>query len=95
MRALPHHSTGNSPAVAHSYHVSILPSSHTNPIFVEVGGKPIRAFRRSIEWCLKSVDQCWKNKERFMKGEELAQARVAYDHARVVYRKRLAECEWD
>ena len=75
--------------------IRILPSSHTNPIFVEVGEKPIRAFRRSIEWCLKSVDQCWKNKERFMKGAELAQAKVAYEHARQVYTKRLAECEWD
>jgi hypothetical protein len=26
--------------------IRILPSSHTNPIFVEVGNKPIRAFRR-------------------------------------------------
>jgi hypothetical protein len=34
----------------------ILPSSHTNPIFMLVGGKPIRASRRSAEWCLKSVD---------------------------------------
>ena len=30
----------------------ILPSSHTNPIFVLVGGKPIRASRKSVEWCL-------------------------------------------
>ncbi len=75
--------------------VRILPSSHTNPIFVEVGGKPIRAFRRSLEWCLKSVDQCWQEKERFLKGEELAQGREAYEHAREVYRRRLAECEWD
>jgi hypothetical protein len=71
----------------------ILPSSHTNPIFVEVGGKPIRASRRSLDWCLKSVDQCWSQKERFMKGEEIAQAKEAYEHARQTYRQRLAECE--
>ena len=35
----------------------ILPSSHSNPIFVVVDGKPIRASRRSAEWCLKGVDQ--------------------------------------
>lgn len=75
--------------------IRILPSSHTNPIFVEVGGKPIRASRRSLEWCLKSVDQCWSQKERFMQGGELAQARDAYEHARQVYRQRLAECEVD
>jgi hypothetical protein len=75
------------------YAFRILPSSHTNPIFIEVGGKPIRASRRSLEWCLKSVDQCWSQKERFMKGEELTQAREAYEHARQVYRQRLAECD--
>lgn len=75
------------------YAFRILPSSHTNPIFIEVGGKPIRASRRSLEWCLKSVDQCWSQKERFMKGDELAQAKEAYEHARGVYRARLAECE--
>src|SRR5207302_2535317 len=31
----------------------ILPSSHTNPIFVLVGDKPVRASKRSAEWCLK------------------------------------------
>lgn len=79
--------------VKHSgwYAIRILPSSHTNPIFVVVDGKPIRSSRRSLDWCLKSVDQCWKQKERFMKGEEHAQAVAAYEHARQVYRQRLAE----
>ncbi|HXI52721.1 MAG TPA: CehA/McbA family metallohydrolase, partial [Candidatus Saccharimonadales bacterium] len=44
--------------------VRILPSSHSNPVFVLVDGKPIRASRRSAEWCLKGVDQCWSQKER-------------------------------
>ena len=73
----------------------ILPSSHTNPIFVLVGDKPIRASRRSAEWCLKGVDQCWSQKERFIKADEMAQAKQDYAHAREVYRKRLAECEVD
>ena len=53
----------------------ILPSSHTNPIFVVVGGKPIRAFRRSVEWCLESVEQCWRNKERFISEKEMEGAK--------------------
>ena len=77
------------------YAFRILPSSHTNPVFIEVGGKPVRASRRSLEWCLKSVDQCWSQKERFMKGEEIGQAKAAYEHARTVYRQRLAECDVD
>lgn len=39
----------------------ILPS-HTNPIFVLVGEKLIRASRKSAEWCLRAVDQCWSQK---------------------------------
>jgi len=39
--------------------VRILPSVHTNPIWVEVAGKPVRASRKSAEWCLKAVDVCW------------------------------------
>ena len=77
------------------YAIRILPSSHTNPIFIVVDDKPIRTSRKSIEWCLKSVDQCWSQKERFMKGEEVAQAKAAYEHAREVYRARLAECQVD
>ena len=77
----------------------ILPSSHTNPIFILVDGKPIRPSRRSVEWCLKSVDQCWSQKERFMKTSPLPNewedAKSAYDHARGAYQKLLAESEVD
>jgi hypothetical protein len=71
----------------------ILPSSHTNPVFVEVDGKPIRASKRSAEWCLKGVDQCWSQKGKFIKAGEMEQARLAYDHARAAYRKILGESE--
>jgi hypothetical protein len=36
--------------------VRIFPSSHTNPIFVEVDGQPIRASKRSAQWCLDAVE---------------------------------------
>jgi hypothetical protein len=71
----------------------ILPSSHTNPIFVLVDGKPIRASRRSAQWCLDGVERCWQQKERFIKPDELSDARQAYDHARETYRKLVAECD--
>ena len=69
----------------------ILPSSHTNPVFAIVGGKPIRASRPSIEWCLNAVNQCWTQKAPRFRASELEDARKAYDHARQVYRQRLAE----
>lgn len=68
----------------------IRASSHTNPIFVIVDDKPIRE-KRSLEWCLKSVDQCWSQKESLIAPKEHAEAVAAYEHARKVYRERLAE----
>ena len=69
----------------------ILPSAHTNPIFVEVGGKPIRASRKSAEWCLQGVDQCWKKKRGNIRERERGAAEAAYDEARKVYRKIIDE----
>ncbi len=71
----------------------ILPAAHTNPIFVLVGGKPVRASRRSAEWCLAAVDQCWTQKAPHIRVEELGAARQAYGHAREVYTRRVAESE--
>jgi hypothetical protein len=71
--------------------VRILPSSHTNPVFVIVSGRPVRASRASAEWCLKAVDQCWAQKVSKIAESQRDEASKAYDHARDVYRKRLAE----
>jgi hypothetical protein len=73
----------------------ILPSSHTNPVFVLVGGKPIRASKKSAEWCLKSVDQCWSQKEPAIRPSERDDAKKAYDVARQAYKKVLAEASED
>ena len=67
----------------------ILASSHSNPIWVLVDGKPLAPDRRSTEWCLKGVDQCWSQKKRFDKSEEMQDAEKAYEHARTVYRGLL------
>ncbi|MGH9802173.1 MAG: CehA/McbA family metallohydrolase, partial [Blastocatellia bacterium] len=73
----------------------ILPSSHTNPIFVTVDGKAIRASRRSAEWCLKAVDQCWSQKAPKISAKERPEAEQAYEHARQVYRRILGESKVD
>lgn len=70
----------------------ILPSSHTNPVWVTVNDQPIRS-RRSIEWCLKSVDQCWSQKLGRVRLEEQGEMKKAYDHARAEYQKRLAQAD--
>ncbi len=69
----------------------IFPSAHTNPVFVEVDGKPIRASKKSAQWCLDSVDVCWKAKSKQIRPAEQAAAEAAYEHARRAYRQILAE----
>ncbi|MEX2169387.1 MAG: CehA/McbA family metallohydrolase [Pirellulales bacterium] len=67
----------------------VFPAAHTNPVFVEVDGEPIRASKRSAQWCLDSVDRCWASKSPQIRPTELAAAEKAYEHARVVYREIL------
>ena len=69
----------------------ILPSSHTNPIFVMVGDRPVRPSRTSVEWCLKSIDRLWSQKSPRIAVAERSQAMAAYEYARQVYRQRLAD----
>lgn len=68
----------------------ILPSSHTNPVFVIVDDQPVHPSKRSAEWCLKSVEQCWSQKQKLIDPKELEQAKADYDHARQAYRKVIA-----
>ena len=69
----------------------IFPSSHTNPIFVEVDGKPIRASKKSAQWCLDAVDVCWEHKQGAIRESERPAAEQAFESARQAYRKILAE----
>jgi len=71
----------------------ILPSSHTYPIFVSVAGGPIRASKRSAQWCRHCVDKLWDVKSPFMRARERAAAAAAYEHARKTYDAIIAECE--
>ncbi len=63
----------------------ILPSSHTNPIFLLVDGKPIRSSKRSAEWCRRGVDKCWEMKQPRIREAERNEAQAAYDKARQIY----------
>jgi hypothetical protein len=63
----------------------VYPAAHTNPIFVEVDGKPIRASKRSAQWCVDAVERCWRSKSPKIRENERQAAREAYDHAKAVY----------
>lgn len=69
----------------------IYPSSHTNPVFVLVDGEPIRASESSARWCLKSLEQCWEQKQKFYAADEMDQARADYAHARKTYQRLIDE----
>ena len=66
-------------------------AAHTNPIFVEVDGKPVRASKRSAQWCIDSVAQCWKSKKPRIRPHELDDAKKAYQFATEQYEQRLKQ----
>jgi len=68
----------------------IMHGAHSNPIWIEVGGKPLRV-ARSIDWCRKAVDQCWSQKKLRIRPAELAAEAARYDAARAIYEQRRAE----
>lgn len=70
----------------------IYASSHTNPVFLHVDGKPIRVLK-SAEWSRQAVDQCWKNKQVNIRAAERAAAEAAYNKARAVYDKIIQEAK--
>ncbi|MFM8985362.1 MAG: CehA/McbA family metallohydrolase [Planctomycetia bacterium] len=75
--------------------VRIMPSAHTNPVFVQVGGAPVRASKRSGAWCERAVDVCWTAKPERIRPAEREAARAAYDEARAFYARVRAEAPAD
>ena len=71
--------------------IRIFATSHTNPVFVEVDGAPIRASKKSALWCLEAVDVCWQSKVGRMRMDDQAAAKLAYDHARRTYKMIVDE----
>ena len=69
----------------------ILPSSHTNPVWVTVDKKPVRASRRSAQWLREAVDVCFRQKVGRVRLHEQGEMIRAYDHARKTYDGLIAE----
>ena len=68
----------------------ILPSSHTNPVWVTVRNKPVHV-ERSITWCLKAVEQCRSQKLPNIRLEERGTAEQAYALAKRTYQDLLTK----
>jgi hypothetical protein len=71
--------------------VRVLPAAHTNPIFVLVDDKPIRASEASADWCLRAVQQCWSQKAPRIAADQLPAAKVAYQQAKATYERLKRE----
>jgi hypothetical protein len=71
----------------------IFPSSHTYPVFAIIGAKPVRASKRSAQWCRECVDKVWEVKSPFIRESEKPAAVEAFDHARTAYEAIANECE--
>jgi hypothetical protein len=68
-----------------------FPQLHTNPVDVLVGGQPIRASRKSAEWCAACVEQLWRSRGKAIAEKERAEAHQAFQKAIERYRKIAAE----
>lgn len=71
--------------------IRIFPQTHTNPVFITVEDKPIRANRHSAEWCLRCVEQCWRAKANSYRDDERSTAERDYETARQRFRAILME----
>jgi hypothetical protein len=71
----------------------ILPSVHTHPVFTQVDGKPLRASKRSAQWCRSCVDQLWTTHSPFMREIDRPAAAEDFEHARKIYDAITSECE--
>jgi len=58
-----------------------FPQLHTNPVNVLVGGKPIRASRASALWCIETIEQLWRARERAIAESERVEARQSFEEA--------------
>ncbi|WLD10684.1 CehA/McbA family metallohydrolase [Planctellipticum variicoloris] len=56
-----------------------FPQLHTNPVTVLVKDEPVRASRRSAQWCAEMTEVLWQNRERAIAPAEREAAREAFE----------------
>ncbi|MBI3857206.1 MAG: EF-hand domain-containing protein, partial [Planctomycetes bacterium] len=69
-----------------------FPQLHSNPVNVIVGGKPIRASRKSALWSIGCIEQLWRLRGQGIAPQERDEAKKTFDRAIEEYRKIAAEC---
>jgi hypothetical protein len=64
-----------------------FPQLHTNPVNVLVAGQPIRASRRSAQWCAECIAQLWQMRGKNISAAEREEAQRAFEAAKEIYRR--------
>jgi hypothetical protein len=64
-----------------------FPQMHTNPVNVIVEGKPIRASRRSAQWCIGVIEQLWRVRGPGLPPNERVEAEKTFKEALEIYRQ--------
>ena len=68
-----------------------FPQLHTNPVTVEIGGRPVRASRDSARWCIAMTELLWTNREKNIAPAEREAAREAFDAALKILGQRAEQ----
>jgi hypothetical protein len=68
-----------------------FPQMHTNPVNVMVGNAPIRASRKSAEWCVGVIEQLWRVRSGAIAAAERDEAQRVFNWAIEKYRKIAEE----
>jgi hypothetical protein len=71
--------------------VRILPSAHSNPVWVSVSDKPTRTARESARWCLDSINAVWQTHGPRIAAKDQTIAREAVEHARNTFERILSD----
>jgi hypothetical protein len=68
-----------------------FPQLHTNPVNVLVGDRPIRASRTSALWCIETIKQLWRAREKTVASNEREEAHAAFEQAIQRYEQIASE----
>ena len=67
-------------------------AAHTGPVYVRVGGKPIRVDRRDSAWLIQWIDAAWASAKALISPSELDAAFAAFEEAKQRYAAIRDEC---
>jgi hypothetical protein len=71
--------------------IRMMGAGHSNPVYVIVDSKPIRASRSSVEWSMRTVLRDFEAKSNAWSTRDAPQARAAYEFAYSTYAKIMSE----